>query len=110
MFLACYNMLRLFEMISRLGFIRYKSCGPFASLLAFEVKGELTKPETVKASSRPEKSWYTFPDVYGSYLHKEIRSMAQDKQNCKKYALWKWYCNLYAINGLIHCAKLQRSE
>ena len=47
-------------MISRLGFIRYKSYGLFASLLAFEAKFELTKPKPVQASSWPEESWHTF--------------------------------------------------
>ena len=57
MFLAWYNMLRSFENVARLGFIRCTSCGPFASLLAFEAKVELTKPKPVQASSRPEERW-----------------------------------------------------
>ena len=61
-------MLNLFEMIPRLALIRFSSYGLFASLLAFEAKVELTKPKPVQASSRPEKSWYTFPDVHGSCL------------------------------------------
>ena len=68
MFLAWYNMLKLFEMMPSFGFIRCTSYGLFESLLAFEAKVELTKPKPVLASSRPEKSWYTFHDVHGSFL------------------------------------------
>ena len=82
----------------------------FASFLVFEEKVELTKPKPVQASSRPEHSWWAFPEVCGCYLYQEIRSNAQDKQKCKKYALWKWYCNLYAIFGIILCAMLHSSE
>ena len=75
-FLACYNMLNLFQIVSSLGFNRCTSYRTFARFLVFEAKGELTKAKAVLASSRPEESWYTFPDVHGYCLHKEIRSMA----------------------------------
>ena len=50
-------MLNLFEMISRLVLIRWRSCGLFASLLAFEAKVEVTKAKAILARSRPEESW-----------------------------------------------------
>ena len=68
MFQAWYIMLRSFEMSPMLGFIRFSSYVNFCKLLAFEAKGELTKAKVVLASSRPEESWYTFPDVHGSCL------------------------------------------
>ena len=82
MFLLCYNMLRLFENVTRLGFIRFSSYGLFASLLAFEAKVEVTKSKAVLASSWDVEGRYTFPDVHGSCLQPKIRFNAQDKQNC----------------------------
>ena len=81
MYSACYNVLRLFEMMPRLGFNRCASYGLFASLLAFEAKVELTKPKPVLASLRPAHSWYTFPAICGVGLQQKLRSMAQDKQS-----------------------------
>ena len=37
-FLACYNVLKLFEMLQSLGFIRWKSSLDFGMFLAFEEK------------------------------------------------------------------------
>ena len=58
-------MLKLFEMFTKLGFIRLQSYLTFASFLVFEAKGELTMPNDVLASSKPEHGWYTFPDICG---------------------------------------------
>ena len=110
MFLAWYIVMNLFQMVSSLGFNRCTSYGTFARFLVFEAKGELTKAKVVQASLRPAESWWAFPDVCGCCLYKEIRSMAQDKPNCKKCALWKWYCNLYAIFGINQCVMLHNSE
>ena len=97
-------------MIARLGFIRYKSYGLFASLLAFEAKVEVTQEKAVLASSWDADGWYSFPVVHGSCLQPTIRCNAQDKQNLKKYALSKKHCNLYAIFGIILCTELHSSE
>ena len=64
----------------------------FAHLLVFEEKVGSDKGKVVQAILRPEESWYTFPDISELCFHKEIRSMAQDKQNCQKQALSKWQC------------------
>ena len=82
----------------------------FASWLVFEAKVEMTKAKVVQASSRYAYGWWDFPEVCGCCLYQEIRSNAQDKQNCKKCALWKWYCNLFAIFGIILCVMLHSSE
>ena len=92
MLLAWCDVLKLFERNTKLALIRLQSCGVFAHLLVFEVKGELTMPRLVQASSKFAHSWYQLPDIHGLCLHKEIRSMAQDKQNCQKHALCKWHC------------------
>ena len=78
-----------FEMCTKFGFIRLKSCGVFAHLLVFEVKGELTMPKLVQASSGSAHSWYTFHDIYGVGLQQKLWSMAQDKQSLHKVCLIK---------------------
>ena len=49
MFLACYNVLRLFEMIQSLAFIRWMRSLDFCKFLAFEEKLEVTMPKLVQA-------------------------------------------------------------
>ena len=92
MFWTWYIMLSLFEMFTKLALIRLQSCGVFAHLLVFEVKGEVDNAKVVQARLRLVDSWYTFPDISELCLHKEIRSMAQDKQFDIKHALSKWQC------------------
>ena len=77
-------MLNLFEMFTRLGYIRLQSCLTFASFLVFEAKGELTMPNDELARSKPEHGWYTFPDVCGVGLLQNIGFTTQEKQNCKR--------------------------
>ena len=88
-FLAWYNMLRLFQMVTKLGFNRCTSYVHFCKLACFLRIVELTKPKPVQASSRPAHSWYQFPDIHGVYLLQEIGFNAQDKQNDIKHALSK---------------------
>ena len=94
----------------RLAFIKWISCLDFCKFLAFEEKLEVTMPKPIQACLLAADSWYKLPDICGYCLQQKIRSMAQDLQSCKKHALSKWYYELYAIFGLIHCAMLQKSE
>ena len=87
MFFACYNLLRLFEMKPKLAFIRWMRSLDFCKFLAFEEKLEVTMPKPVQACLLAAHSWYKLPDICGYCLQQKIRSMAQDKQSCKKLAL-----------------------
>ena len=78
---ACYNVLRLFEMIQSLVFIRWKSLLDFCKFLAFEEKLEVTMPKLVQACLLAAHSWYKLPDICGYCLQQKIRSMAQDLQS-----------------------------
>ena len=89
MFLALDKMQNLFEMLPRIALIRLQSCGVFAHLLVFEVKGELTMPRLYKLVWRPADSWYIFPDISELCLQQKAWCMAQDKQFNIKHALSK---------------------
>ena len=77
----------MFEMFTKLALIRLRSCGVFAHLLVFEVKGELTMPRPVHDSLKPAHSWYQLPDISELCLREKIRFKAQGKQNCQKPTL-----------------------
>ena len=102
-FLAQGNVKNLFGIVTKLGYNRYSSYVILASWLVLKEKCEVKWGRPVQAISKHAQVSCTFAWVCGTCLLQRKKSKAQEIQNCKKYALWKRYYYLYAINGLIQC-------
>ena len=92
-----------FKCLQTLFLSDFQRYGYFASLLGFEVKVRIDNAMVVLACTLAAQSWWTLPDIREPCLQQKVWCMVQEIQFDIKHALCKWYCSLFAKNGLNPC-------